>query len=229
MEYLYDPLRASYRYERSTYPVDLDIEVTHGGLYLDGKLCFSTWPIDATADVFEADPCSCGVEGCGLYDVHAHRSGPFLVWTCWERRNGQPHDLGDLPLIFSAESYQRALGGSTHALPWMDGVHAARLLEEAIWTGGLRQDECWWWDQGPDEIDPGALVRRLAALSPPDLEGASLVSLPQDAWLAYNEAGAGFRAAAVEGALAVQAGQLTRFPVALRIPSLGSSGGAHST
>lgn len=90
MEYMYDPLRASYRYEVRTVQADTGLDVNHGGLYVDGKLRFSTWLIDASMDVFGADPCSCGVEGCGQRDVGSGPQGDLaavIFFMAYARRS----------------------------------------------------------------------------------------------------------------------------------------------
>lgn len=227
MEYIYDPIHATYSYDRVNDPGDWDrCGGLRGSLAVDGVKRFDTWAINAGEAVFEADPCSCGVPGCGLRDVHAHRSGLFVVWTCWERRTGEREHQHNLPLIFLARGYEEALGGSIEGLPWLDGKHAARLLEEAPWAPGEQRGEVWWWERGPDEVDPAALVERLAALTVDDLAGASVVPLPGSPWVASCEDGRTFCACLVDGALAVHAGELARFPVALRVPALGSGSGA---
>jgi hypothetical protein len=223
MDFLYDPLHASYRYDRIYDPGDWDrVGGDYGSLVVDGTKQFSTWAIDAGRAVFEADPCSCGVEGCGLLDVHAHRSGPFVVWTCWERRTDAPGDRYNLPLFFSAREYEKTLGGSIEGLPWLDGKHAARLLEGAPWIpADPQQESWWWWDHGPGEIEPAELAARLVALTIDDLAGATVVPLPEARWQASSDDGRALLVCEVDGALAVHGGELGRFPVALRIPKIG--------
>lgn len=219
MPYLYDPLRATLAYRRSFDPGDRDsLGGSFGTVIVNGENRLRTWEIDASRACFEADPCSCGVEGCGLRDVHVHRSGPFIVWTCWLRRHDEPDSLGDLPLLFPAEGYQAALGGAIDGLPELDGVHARELIEGPP----LRADAVWWWDEGPDtddfEID--ALVRLLADLPAAALDAASLAPWPDAPWHACNESGEELRVALIDGELAVHLGPLSRFPVMLRIPGL---------
>lgn len=215
----FDPLVATYHYETRFDPgSQYHVGGRYGILGINDDYEKRTWGIDASTHCFEADLCECGTDGCGLMDVHVHRSGPYISWTCWNRRIGTPADFPDLPLVLGAEGYQQALGGSTESLPWLDAIHARELIRPV--DAPVTSDVLWWIQDEPDVlgIDPKQLYESIHEPDSCWLTDVSLVQKPVDAWSLDHDGWGGLMwAACVDGALAVQFGSLLRFPVMLRL------------
>jgi hypothetical protein len=220
----FDPLLGCYVYARRFCPGSVDqLGGEYGVLSVDGVVALDTWAIDSSEQHFEADPCGCGVYGCGLLQIHVHRSGPYLALTCWRRRDDAPEPgFRTYPLVLGAERYQAALGGALGPFPLLDAVHARLLLGGMDEDGDLEASEALWWEgQEPEPIDArqlrDALLQRGLAL----FEGASLVGEPEAALLMSGERADNLLSAGlVDGAIAVRLGELWRFPVWMRLPAL---------
>lgn len=216
-----DPLRSTYRYEIAEAVWDEGrTQATYGTVFENERFLFRTWPIDATTHVFEADPCSCGCEGCGLLDGHAHRSGPYVVWTWWCRREARSETTAWDPLLFGAAAYSAALGGDAHALPVLDGCHASLLVVEPHTEPAT---PLWWEGDATDDLPEAEafLASVRAVISDPErLAGAELVAL-RSGWKIVDSCSEDLvDVAVIDDALAVRLGPLRQWAVMLRVPSL---------
>jgi hypothetical protein len=221
----YDPDTAVLTYALRHDPGDFDrAGGTYGTLHVDGQKAMETWEVRADEETFELDPCSCGCPGCGYFEARASRAGPYLVWTAWDHRREEAADVEHLPLVFSRQAIESALGGDTAALPELGADQAWRLL-----TPGERwpfiearplEGGPWRWAAGGARDEPALdLARRLHGLSVSDLEGASLHRAAEPAAVLTDGALA-IDIARIDGALGLRCGPLRRFGLFLRIPRL---------
>lgn len=205
-----DPLQARYRYEALSRPGK---DGGPFGQMFDGdELLHDGWPLSAEVLVFESDRCDCGCEGCGLLDIHVHRSGPYVVWTRWVRRSGEP-DSWWTPRVFGAQAYGEALGGPVDGLPDLDVAHLAALL------GGDRCPPDWvvWWESDGEDPLPDGDAREvyeeiLAALTDPSRVAGARLAHGRSQWRIIDEClDVALDLAWVDGEIAVRWGELRRY------------------
>jgi hypothetical protein len=195
---------------------------TYGTLWANDREALETWEVKADEETFELDPCSCGCPGCGLFEAQAHRAGPYIVWTAWERRHEEPADVGHLPLVFRRDALEATLGGDAGSLPELTTEQAWRLLDDNHRWRPLGDEPAasWRWAHVALAGHPAVQVaHRLAALPTSELVGASLHRAPGTECTLTS----GTRAidvALIDDALALRCGPLRRFGLFLRVPRL---------
>jgi hypothetical protein len=220
----FDPLTARVSYAIEEVPESRDGQpFSRGWVVIDGQPVVSSEVLTPAARVVEKDLCFCGCPGCGTLDLHLHRSGPYLLFTCWERRRQRPDfRQPELPLVLAAASLEEPIGLRAADLPIADR-RALTALFPVIPAPGARI----LWEDTPYQQSPEPL---LALLQGPDfawLEGAELIPPPADARLGILLTGEPvvdpmplFGKGTSEGCVALRVGALARFPVYLRLPAL---------
>jgi len=206
-----------YRYvTRVTRDTDDSLGGVFGALDVDDRRVLSTWALDASVAEIEADPCMCGVPGCGRWRYEVRRCGEWVVWTCWSKADDTPAPHAYDTLVLDAGAYQEALGGDVTALPPLDARHAHALLLD---LRGAPPAPFFWDAEAPGSPTPEALLEALD--DPARYVGASLVQAPTSCFLLLDDHRKPVLALAhLDGAWAVQRGVLLDLGLMLRLPAL---------
>lgn len=220
----FDPLTATVSYQIEEVPESRDGQpYSRGWILINGTRTLSSEVLTPASRVVEKDLCFCGCPGCGLLDLHLHRSGPCLLLTCWQRRQDRPDfRQHDLPLVLAATSLEGPVGLRAADLPIAD-----RRALSAIFPEIPAPTARVLWPEEPYLQSPEPLFARLQGPDFAWLEGAELIPPPADARLGILLTGEPvcdpmplFGKGTSEGCVALRLGPLARFPVYLRLPAL---------